>query len=222
MPLQIGAALRAETQKVNPTEPFLYLYELVADQTVSATTKFRLVMQPQQVVYDGKTYYPFPITHSDITLDSEGSMPETEVTLSNVSRELPRYLEVGFGFLGLPAQIIEVSRASLTAANSVTRSYVITSAHHDDESVTLRLETEEPHRIRAADRVYNRTRCRHRYGDGLCGFVLHSGLPANLQTCAKDLPACIARGDYEVSIGRARMHPRQFGGFPMIIRGMIQ
>lgn len=222
MPLQIGASLRAETQKTHPTEPFLYLYEIVADQTVSATTLFRLVAQPQTVSFDGKTYYPFPVGHSDVTLDSEGSLPETELSLSNVSRELPRYLEVGFGFIGMPASIIEVSRAALTTANAITRSYVITSASLDADSVTFRLETEEPHRIRSADRVYNRTRCRHRYGDGFCRFVLHSGLPANLQVCPKDLSACIERGNYEVSIGRARMHPRQFGGFPLIIRGMIQ
>lgn len=222
MPLTIGSTLRAETQKSQPAEPFLFLFDIVADETVSATTRFRLVNQPQQIVYDGKTFYPFPIAFSQLDTLTDGSLPTAELTLSNVSRELPRYLEVGAGFVGNTVTVVEVSKASLSPAQAVTRTYTITAASMDADAVTFTLETEDPHKTRAASMDYSRTRCRHRYGDDGCRFVLHSGLPANLQTCNKSIADCVERGQYEVDNGRARMHPRQYGSFPMILRSVVQ
>ena len=48
----------------------------------------------ENIVFDGVTYIAFPITHDEISDNSQGQTPEIKVKVANVSRLIEYYLNV--------------------------------------------------------------------------------------------------------------------------------
>jgi phage-related protein len=219
----LSANLRALTKKLHGTSPWLFLYEIEADVTTTARTLFRLVPYPEQVTFAGTTYHPFPITHDVTELVADGSLPTVQLTLSNASRELPRYLEIGRGMLGNSVTITLINRQHLaSASDGLVMRYRVIGASMSDESLVFRLDVPSPHRQSIPTDVAMRDRCGWQYGSTECGFVLTATTPAQFLVCPKTVAACTERGNHEVNQGRGRLHPRRFGGFPALPRGVLK
>lgn len=193
-------------------QPWIWLYRLVADQTTSATTVFQLTSSDEEVTFDGLTYYPFDITHTVITSTEEGDLPEIQVVLNNISREVGAHLEIGDGFIGHECTITLVHKAHLaTAADKVVIPLEVRSAVADDDAVALALALPNLYDAVFPADIITRNRCRWVYkGDGCKSRSVKT-------TCGHHVDDCIVRGDDHVTQGLPRIHPRRFGGAPGLV-----
>lgn len=217
--IALSAAMIAETQKVRHTLPFLWLYEITIDTTVIAQTLLRLVRHHSTVAFGSETYYPFPVSHTEIEENDQRNLPAFEIQLSHASRELARFLELGKGMRGASVRMILTHLALAASGDAVrTQSAFVQSVSANAEHITLECGLDM-----LADREFppeqlTRDRCPYRYGSEQCGIRLTPAMVAAFPTCPKDHVGCDQRGDQEQSEGYAKMHPRRFGGFPGIPR----
>ena len=66
-------------------DPWVWLYHIVADFAEAATTVFQFAAIDQQIHFDEKTYYPYPVKKSVIEESSEGSLPLLQISFSNIT-----------------------------------------------------------------------------------------------------------------------------------------
>lgn len=219
--LPIHADLIAEAQKAHGTGPWAFLYQLIADSTPSETTTYRLTPYPALVPLGADTYYPYPLTHTQVSVDDQGSLPQIDLILSNVTGELSRRCEVGRGFMGSSVQITYTHLDHSAAGRFVEQgTFEVAGLTMMHDTIVLRLVVPGLDRLRAPQDVFARDRCRWRYGSTECGVVLDAAMTASFPDCPKTLDACRDRGDHEVVLGRARQHPRRYGGFPTLPRNV--
>lgn len=219
--LQLHADLIAEAQKAHGTGPWVFLYRLVADSNVSATPTFQLTPNPAPIAFGADTYSPYPLTHTQVAVDDQGTLPQVDLILSNVTGELSRYCEVGRGFMGSSVTITYTHADHAAAGRYVEQgTFEVSGLTMTRDSVVLRLVVPGLTLLRAPQDVYVRDRCRWGYGSPECGVVLDSPMTAVFPTCPKTLDACRDRGNHEVTLGRARLHPRRYGGFPTLPRNV--
>ena len=209
-----------ETLKQHNAGPWIWLYRIELEATTLATAVAYLTSHSEPVVHTSygegsKTWHPFPVTHEPIEEDSEGNLPQSALTFSNVSREFTRYLQVTDGLVGLPVRIHLVHEATLGTSDELRWDFEVRGAEANNQTATLRLELASFYEITMPQDVFARSRCRWRFKSGECGY---SG---SLTICNKILvhvDGCTGRGDDMVNNGRPRSHPGRFGGFPSIPR----
>lgn len=206
-------------------EPWKILYEI--EVPTSPPTRLRFVKgtpSAAQLSFRGNLYYPFPVTHASETVDTEGNLQETTITVSNVSREIVTLLEAHQGLVGQPVRIILIHNTELvggTEQPSLETDYRIASATYTEEAVTARLANHNAYRTNfPALRLMRRT-CRYRYRDAkTCGYNVPVA-SGGLATCDFSLNGpngCEEHGANELANGFTVRHPARFGGFPGIPR----
>lgn len=205
-----------DTQRGRDTSAWLWFFRLVADVTETATTVLYLVRAREEITLDGDTYYPFPIEIGDFGTNARGDIPGFTVTASNRTRLLPKYLEMGKGFRGMPATVKLAKKAHLASGPALSIDAVVRSASLEREGVALRCEVANPQRVQVPQRRYSNDICDYAYGDSRCGVKLDAAMAALFPTCPKTQAACDERGGAEASLGRPKLHPRRFGGQPGI------
>lgn len=209
----------AEKNQLATLERFVWLYEI--NVPTDPPTLYRLVRAPASVDYRGRTYSPFPISHDVISRDNEGDLPETTLTVSNVSREIISTLELYDGLVGQQVKIILAHSLSLgNDAQPVGEEsfYVIRSAA-DAKAATLVLGTTNLHDLKVPKTRMMRFHCRHQYRGAGCGYSLDESNANYIATCDKTLDGqngCRVHGDSYVAAGLNAIHPERFGGFPGI------
>ena len=214
MPRNIPLLVSRELRKQRQASPTSWFFRIVADVTEVATTVFYLVANNQETKLDGATYYPYPIRMGDFEETSEGNLPLFEVQLGNPSRLLSPYIEAGKGFRNqrLTAKLAmtaHVDQGPILTIESQIRTVTMTN-----DGVAFTCEAYNPNDLRVPQARGSSIVCGHEYGGPLCGVVLDATFASTYPTCPKSLAACIERGDHEASLGRPRLHPRRFGGFP--------
>lgn len=89
MPLDTNAAFKEKLRAKNKKPIFLYtIYDYIGDGNNKCFAAYS-----QDVVFDGVTYTKFPVTHDQITENTEGQIDSVKVQLSNVSRLIEYYLQ---------------------------------------------------------------------------------------------------------------------------------
>lgn len=165
-----------------------------------------------------QTWSPFNFSISAIEENSDGDLPELQLTVSNHGRILMPTLHDGDAFEGNPCTIYLVPRASLSIAypNHQAQRWdlIIASASATDEAVTFRLARQNFFAKVVPQDRFIAQRCRWQFGSSQCGYVLNSS--AGFQECPKTLEACAARGQDHLARGLPVLHPARFGGFPGI------
>jgi lambda family phage minor tail protein L len=215
LPLEI----LAEKNQLATLERFIWLYEIHVP--TDPLTLYRLVRAPESVDYQGRTYSPFPITHDVIPRDNEGDLPETTLTVSNVSREIISTLETYNGLVGQQVKVILAHSLSLgNDAVPVGEEvfYVVRSAA-DAKAATLVLGTTNLHDLKVPKTRMMRTHCRHQYRSAQCGYSLDESNANYLSGCDKTLDGkngCRVHGESYTAAGLTAIHPKRFGGFPGI------
>lgn len=213
LPLEI----LAEKNQLATLERFIWLYEI--NVPTDPPTLYRLVRAPQSVDYQGRTYSPFPITHDVIRRDSEGDIPETTLTVSNVSREIISTLETYDGLVGQQVKIIlahslAIGEDGVPVAEEV---FDIVRSAADAKAATLTLGTTNLHTLTVPKARMMRSHCRHQYRSAECGYSLDEGDANYIATCDKTLNGqngCQVHGDSYTAAGLTPLHPDRFGGFP--------
>lgn len=221
MPLpNIPIEILEEKNQLATLERFIWLYEVQVPTTPSPTS-YRLTRGPEAVSYRGFSYSPFPITHEIIERDRQGNLPETRLTVSNVSREIIRTLEL---YEGLVGQEVKITLAhSLTSGADGTpvaeEVFRITASAADAKAATFTLGTRSLFDQKIPKTRMMRTHCRHQYRSPECGYSLDESDPNFLSTCDKSLSGpngCRAHGASYTAAGQTPIHPERFGGYPGI------
>jgi lambda family phage minor tail protein L len=220
MPLRdTPLTILAEKNQLASSGQWIWLYEI--DVPTEPPTRYRLTRTPQAVDYGGYSYSPFPLSHETIVRDSDGDMPTTTLTASNVSRELIATLENYEGLVGQRVAII-LTHSLLVGASStshpvVEEVFTVISSSATAEAVTLTLGSSNLYDTAVPKARMMRYHCRHQYRSAECGYSLPSASANYLSGCDKTLDGpngCTAHGASYTSEGLTPLHPERFGGFP--------
>jgi len=226
VPETINSTLVDEKNTIHNTAPWLWLFELNVDGTQSV----RVVGHDADVTYDGYTYSAFPVRVGTQTKDKAGTLPDIEITISNLSSEVAAFLELGT----LLDQVV-----TIRLVHKDNLSYKVHEGEYTVKSATVTLDavllTCGQLNLMSAPfpaQRYFRGRCRWVYGGAGCQY--DTGLPNAISGSNTDFDptscdlmlgqtgsgnGCIAHGDNEVANGLVRKHPLMFGGFPGIPKG---
>ncbi len=163
-----------------------------------------------------RTYLPTRFSFGEIRVDTEGSLPNLPLSISNVTREYVAILiENGF-LVGQPVRLILVNTGTLDDPEAkIEFQLEIRLATAKGRAITFNLSSYSLNAVTCPVRRLGRTICDHGYGNALCGFdidTLDPGLTI-LGLCVKTETACGDRGDLEVAAGQPRRHPRRIGLF---------
>lgn len=225
----LTAEVLKRTQMVQGSGHWTWAYEVIVDEFFSGGTWYREVMRlapwgaALPVLINGAvlTFAPYPITHSELSTDSEGSVPTLDITMSDALRQAGRYVERGYGYrgrrvrvFGVNVETAEAHGAAISLRGWVTSVDLTQSA--EESAVVLRtslgwspFDGDLPHQI------VQPTRCRHlRYARGRCGMVLTVATPTELRTCPRTWAACVERRAWMVSVNLpANRIPNRIGAF---------
>jgi len=178
--------------------------------TVSTPVRTGLIDPRYRKPEGSATFYPLPVVHDPIELNSDGDLPTMNLSIDNSTRALTRWLQKGDGFMNRLAVGILVNTEDLS--NRLFFTFQIIAATASVSTVNLTLEVPNlMQRVIPEDR-YDARRCRFAFGGPDCGYPITA--TAGFTTCPKTIGACRARGDDEVTRGVGRKHPARFGAFP--------
>lgn len=223
MPASINSALVVEKNTLHNLDPWLWLFEIQIDDTEA----LRVAGYDQEVTYGGETYSPFPVSVGSQTRDRQGTLQEAEVTVANIGAVVSGYLEDG-NLLGKKCVIRLVHEDDLT--DSVFGGeFDIIEATATLESVAFRLALYRLSESPFPAQLFNRGRCRWRYGGAGCNYNRNlpnaiSGTNPDFDPASCDLSldgpnGCTVHGLNEQANGVPIQHPAFFGGFPGIPKG---
>lgn len=211
----LSAPALAQVQAIQPTKPFAWLYDVTTAQTTSNSDVAYLTGHDQPVSWNGNTYNPFPVWHERVATDI-GSLPELEVTISNVTRELSKRIFDGKGIAGMPVSLRVVSLNATAIGDPIfSGDFSAISASLTNETATIRLGLPPWLEYEVPADSYSRVDCQFVYKSAECGYA------GPLATCDLTLfgaNGCDFHGLNELALGLPKMHPRRFGGFPPIPR----
>jgi len=193
----------ADLRKLHGGKPYIWLYEVVisADPDIA----FRLAEWHEAVIYGGKSYEPWPVSHTGGGEDSAGRMDGVTVTVSNVDRTMQAYLEYHEYLTGKKVVIRRVKSDDLTLGSEET--FAISSAASQEATVAFNLS--------APFMVAGIVMGRRAYRDA-CAWIFKSpscGYTGAIATCDKTLAG--ANGC------RAHANAARFGGAPGIPQGAV-
>jgi phage-related protein len=210
----LTSATRAQSDKQHNATSWAWIYEIMLEESAAASRPFRITSHNEQITIASKTYLPFPVFHEAMQADSQGNLPTFTVSLSNVTRELNRYIEEAKGLSGNRVTIGIFNRGAALPADLTSFDFVVAGCSLSDDLVTLRLQSPD-YGFVVPQEIFTRVRCRWRYKGPQCGYV------GPLGDCDKSLfgtNGCRVHGDDEVARGLPRLHERRFGGFPGLQR----
>lgn len=209
--------------KANPaqTRPFLWLFTIAVPGPPASA--LRLTSNNQDVTYgtssDGTplVYRSAPIALSNFTQRSDGSVPKFTVTIANVGGDLLRVMDSNDYLKGQPVEIklVHVDALDDPSAHEAFPGEISNSAI-TEQAATIELAAPDLYGLTVPGVVLQPFACWKGYGTDLCGFDIAAIDPdlTILGPCSKSLDACRLRGDEEESAGRARLHPKRWGGMP--------
>ena len=223
MPETFNSALITEKNTLRNIHPWAWLVEIDLD----GTNGMRVAGHDESVSYASKTWSPFPIAVTSLPRDLEGSVPQFQIGVSNLSREIATYLDSG-GIIDRKVHLYAVNTNTLTTSQDWGEMTV--------QSCDLTLEVAAfilgPYNLFDAPyppRIQTRTRCDKIYGGAECLYStslpnLVSGTYPSFSTSSCDYTlegsnGCRVHGHNEVANGRPRLHPRLFGAFRGIPKG---
>jgi len=193
-------SLITEKNKLGSTSPWILLYEIQVDAT---PTSYYFAAYPESVDWNGVTWTPMGVRHTDFKEDAKGSIPSATLTIGDPLRIVGNTLEAGENIIGYTTKIHLVHSTYLTDPSAaVTHEYEVTGATLTQDAVSLTLGLSGLIVRSFPSNRFLRDSCRWRYKSTECGYI------GALASCDKTLQG----GDGCESHNN---EPR-FGGFPSI------
>jgi lambda family phage minor tail protein L len=180
---------------------FFYLYDIYWSS--SSSLKYTDANEP--VVFEGKTYAPFPVKSSGVSTDSEGKVNDVTLTVSNIDRLIQLFLETT-GFMGNKATIRQVfADQDGNIKGSLVSSYRIKNATVTSTEATFTLSTgvDVLGATIPARKIFSNF-CSHQFRDANCKYT-----GAAVQ-CSKIFDDCIGKNNN-----------LNFGGFPALVKANV-
>ncbi len=197
--------LTKEKSKLAQTEPWLVLWQIDANK--AGTKKYCLVAHDEEVEFDGVVYSPFPIVIGESSENSEGNLPQTNVTVVDVAREITADLKAANGFVGHNVKLIIVHKYHLDDPEAKSEATAkVLSCSRTQQNVSFRIGHTNFLGLPFPSERFTE-RCRWVYKSYECGYA------GALTTCDKTLNGsngCVAHGS------DSSIHPARYGGFPTI------
>jgi phage-related protein len=209
MPENIPAADLQRARELQSSDPWIWLYEIEVPTT--PPTRYRLTPHTSAVQFGtdsagaALTYSPFPISHREMKVSSEGDLPQVSLVVANVTREIQAVLEAHDGLVGQPVKIILANKGTLASATpTLEEDFEITGVRATDDSIVATLGQHNLWRsLFPGDRIL-RDHCRFQYKGARCGYT------GGITACDKSLNGangCVVHANQD-----------RFGGFPSIPR----
>jgi hypothetical protein len=231
MPIILGDSFKDEIEKTHGDRPLIWLVELevakpyksgatVVPSQVVRMTSYKDVVEWPFLFGVFPTFEPYSFTISPIESNSEGDLPQIDLSIDNAARTLMRYLHEAQGCEGNYCKIWLVSESGLEIPHpdgeELLWNFNVSAASANSDVVTFRLEKANFFSRSSPQDRFVAGRCRWQFGGRECGYVINA--VAAYSSCPKDLDSCINRGLDHANRGLPVLHPRRFGGFPGIPR----
>lgn len=172
-----------------------YLYEITYQ---TGLDPLRWTNWSENVVFEGHTFEPRVIKHSDITQSSDGKLNDITLNIGNVDRAIQYYIE-NFEIMDHPVRIVQVFDGCV---GYVEATFDIKAAQANSQQVTFTLSVGVDYlKASVPGRVLRSKYCWWAYGDASCKMNVNPG-----DTCDRTFETCRAKGNLI-----------NFGGFPGII-----
>ncbi len=179
-----------------------YLYELEYDPMEEP---LRWTNWDVAVTYDGKTYEPQSIKHTEISQSSDGKLNDVTLTIGNLDRQIQYYIEQ-YNLMGKKVTIRHILADKDASIKGDLRTvFTIKGAktNRSTAAFTLSVGIDFVKAQVPARRMFARF-CSHQFKDENCRY---SGTQT---TCSKTFSECKRKGNI-----------RNFGGFPAILNERI-
>jgi len=173
-------ALKTELIKLQNASPWFFLFEIKVND---AGQYLFLVKNTSDVVFDGKTYKPWPITLSEIRTDLKGSLYGITIDASNILTSMFDLLDTGDNFMEQPVTIRLVHGDNLTDATAVTsETFRVASIESTETSARFTLDHFNFFDIPRPIARFNNRQCRYVFKDAQCKYTASTST-----TCDKTL-----------------------------------
>lgn len=198
--LSLTAISKAEKNKLGTGTAFLLLMEIRL-----ATETIYIAHNNADVRWRDKLWVAFPFQLGEVSEATDGSDPQVELKVSNVSRALQYMVETSGGGVKIPVKLYIVNDRNLADPTpDVEEQFSVVKTTCDQDFITFTLGTEYSSRTVRPFRRYFKNFCPYRFKSVECGY------DGELTTCPKTLTGC-----------RARNNSKRYGGFIGIEQGGV-
>jgi len=183
-------------EKNKETLEYYNLYEIKIDDD----NVLRFVSNNEIVVFNGNTYNPFPISHSEISENSNTEIETLQISVSNVSRFVQQFCKDN-ELRGKEVKIITVFKDKLDVSTAkIEDKYYIDSYEINEKTANFTVSTKfDVLGVNLPKRVFSKNSCKWKFKDSSCKY---SG---NETSCDKTFESCVTLNNVV-----------NFGGFPAI------
>lgn len=188
--LSISAVSKAEKNKLSTDSAMLVLLEIKLQNTVY------ICYNNEDITWKGQLYQAFPFKIGDTSEDSDGSDPNVQLQVSNVSQGLQWYVEDSGGGVGTEVILRVVNSKNLNGNADLEEFYTVLDCKVDEQWVTFTLGNDYSARTRRPLDRYMKNNCRFKYKGLRCGYN------GSKSKCDHTLTDCRAHGN-----------SKRFGGF---------
>ena len=147
----LSVVANIERHKLASSEPWLLLMDLAWPGTDPLTdTHLRLVRDLNPCTFDAndgngpQTYTPFNFQMGDLSVSSNGSVPDCEVQASNVMRALQQTIEQYAGVVGAALDLYAVNTANPAGEPDLTLSFTVKQTISDAKLIHFKLGASSP------------------------------------------------------------------------------
>lgn len=213
----LPSALLQRALDILGDEPFVWLWVITIDQTATASPAFCLARYPESVTFNipgegsSTVFDPAPMNVGAVKTVRDGSMVSLDVSIASVFGGVNYWLDVGDGFMGMPATAYVVDLNNLEEGPLFSMEFTCGSVSEDHERIVLTMQTPNYFKRRVPVQTLTRDRCQRRFKDRGCGYI-----GTTETSCDKTLVRCGQIGDSEVADGFVRLHPERFLAAPGI------
>lgn len=136
MPRTLTTDLVLEKNRLDPSSPWLELYEVL--MVGSAGPPLRYANHPVRVIYQGQEYEPIAVTHETISETTHTGLRQFTVHVANALLAASGLMNANDGLRGAKVTLILVNTAIL-ALGDLRSSYYVEAATVDDRAASLTL-----------------------------------------------------------------------------------
>ena len=199
MPLDLSPAAYLEKNKLASDGAWLILLQIDVEQLDET---IRLVRNTEDITWNGYTWQAFPFEFDEISENSKGEIPQVQIRVSNVRRQIEYYLEQADGGVGsvVTIRVVHSKHLDLTEPE-VSLEFEVTGTKATSTWATFTLGAISPYSRQIGQRAL-KSFCRHDFKDVRCKY---SGA---VTSCDHTLTTCRSLGN---SVN--------FGGFPGVGSG---
>ena len=174
----LSVASNYERHKLGSSEPFILLMDIAypGDAVPAAQQHLRLARNNEDFAFDvgdgngSQDYMAFNFALGDLKVSSDGSVPELELTASNVMRALQGAIVEYGGAVGAQLNLYVVNTTNLAGEPDLALSFTIKQTTSDAKTVKFKLGASSPLRRNFPVHKYRSNFCIWKYKGPQCAY----------------------------------------------------